>query len=946
MASFRYQQGDRPLDGFTIEQAVGRGGFGEVYYALSDSGRQVAIKAVQNYEDIELRGIGHVMNLKSPHLVSVFDIKHNGAGDPFVIMEYISGQSLRDIIDQSPGGLGEAKAAYFLREMAKGISYLHDCGVVHRDLKPHNVFYEDGIVKVGDYSLSKLMATSHRTGHTMTVGSVHYMAPEISMGRYDKTVDIYALGIMLYEMLTGEPPFRGESMGEILMRHMSGDVDVSALQQPFRDVVSKALAKDPDERYQTADEMASAVFGDEHIQNSVAGFAPEDLSIVARRATEKAIGGHPPNHQQLKQQPSPAVGNRPVIRNIQSAVETPTVLTGSYYEPNRSHTSRSFMYLMGRLFGQFAALSAILPARHKMDKRLFFRSEKEQQQSPDRISRTLRISLAMFVMAVLTAFGLIADQSLPNRGSQFVPGLMAIQFFVISAAIGASTLVHKLFPVKSLAEHRAYNKNASNALQSDSYVARAVAVRMVAAVGIFFLGGMLQLFDPRVSTGAGPLIACALIFDWRHFMSSARPSRIMVVPILITMIVGILGGDGLTAPLTMALSAVIGIQVLFPHSLPAKKRAEAEYDVFGTISMVAASEETSSQTPTAQREYGKSKLQDSSPFIEAAAPAHLMNAQRAVAPERTASESESNEPVRKEQDSSRGVGSPISPTTRPQALALALAGFPTGICGLHRFASGRKVSGFFYLFSYGFLGIGQLIDVVMIALGSFRDSAERPVLAWSWQQSDRTIMHPQDQPVPVNQYSSISPPRVGLGTRLVYFLGTILMVGVMASGAFMALRIPYLIEGGLIPDINPQQIEREIFGVPDWPELVETTNAICLLTLSLLSGTCLFACRSRFGLAHMLRVPLALFGICGAFRLMHMAVSSLNLNILRKGIEDENIGILLREILHGSEMGAVIPGTILLAASMFVLAWPPAPTKVEDSQNQSKPKSADELLSV
>ena len=75
MPSFRYKHGDRPLDGFTVEHAVGRGGFGEVYLAVSDSGRPVALKAVQNFEDIELRGIGHCMNLKSPQLVTIFDVK-------------------------------------------------------------------------------------------------------------------------------------------------------------------------------------------------------------------------------------------------------------------------------------------------------------------------------------------------------------------------------------------------------------------------------------------------------------------------------------------------------------------------------------------------------------------------------------------------------------------------------------------------------------------------------------------------------------------------------------------------------------------------------------------------------------------------------------------------------------------------------------------------------
>src|SRR5512144_1291211 len=130
MWQFQYKHGDRPLEGYTIQRAIGRGGFGEVYYAVSDSGREVALKVIQGYEQIELRGVGQCMNLKSPHLVTIFDVRRNAAGKSFVIMEYVSGPSLRQLLDESPAGLGPQKAAYFLREIAKGLTALHDCGIV------------------------------------------------------------------------------------------------------------------------------------------------------------------------------------------------------------------------------------------------------------------------------------------------------------------------------------------------------------------------------------------------------------------------------------------------------------------------------------------------------------------------------------------------------------------------------------------------------------------------------------------------------------------------------------------------------------------------------------------------------------------------------------------------------------------------------------------------
>ncbi len=280
--AYTFKHGDRPLDEYTIQRAVGRGGFGEVYYAMSDGGREVALKYLRENPQVELRGVGHCINLKSPHLVSIFDVKKNADDDYFIIMEYCSGPSLRDLLIAEPNGFGVEKAAFFAREIGKGLAYLHERGIVHRDLKPANIFYDDGYVKIGDYGLSKFISVSRHSAQTASVGTVHYMAPEIGSGNYSRGVDIYALGVMLYEMLCGKVPFEGSSMAEVLMKHLTSQPELDNLPQPFARVIRKALAKDPKDRYQTIEEMVDEMLAGEDIQRSLAGFSPRSLEGAVR----------------------------------------------------------------------------------------------------------------------------------------------------------------------------------------------------------------------------------------------------------------------------------------------------------------------------------------------------------------------------------------------------------------------------------------------------------------------------------------------------------------------------------------------------------------------------------------------------------------------------------------------------------------------------------------
>jgi hypothetical protein len=293
---FTFPPESRPLEGFTIKRAIYRGGFGEVYYGISDAGREVALKLLQNNSEVELRGVQQCLNLSHPNLVTIFDIRTDGDGDHWIVMEYIAGETLDRAIRRHPEGMPVEMVRKWLPGLVAGIGFLHSRGLVHRDLKPANVFMENGVVKVGDVGLSKFITPSRRSAQTQSVGTVYYMAPEVAKGRYGKEVDIYAVGVMLYEMLTGSVPFDGESTGEILMKHLTQKPDLSRLPPRLRDVIGKALNKDAEQRYRAMGDLErafeAAILGKREQVPNASSSSPASATFV--ETTGHRPAGTPP----------------------------------------------------------------------------------------------------------------------------------------------------------------------------------------------------------------------------------------------------------------------------------------------------------------------------------------------------------------------------------------------------------------------------------------------------------------------------------------------------------------------------------------------------------------------------------------------------------------------------------------------------------------------------
>ncbi len=253
---------------YCIKSLIGQGGMADVYLAFDQIlNREVAIKVLRDKladDPVAVvrfqREASAASKLSHPNVVDIYDVGE-ADGCHYIVMEYVRGQTLKQLISRR-GALDYHEAIGIMHQLTSAIALAHAHHIIHRDIKPQNVLVkDDGTVKITDFGIAVATNSVQLTYYNTVMGSAHYLAPESAQGKEPNgQIDIYSLGIVFYELLTGEVPFRGSTPTEIALKHLREPLPYPRLFNPsipqsVENIVIKATAKDVDERYKYADEM-------------------------------------------------------------------------------------------------------------------------------------------------------------------------------------------------------------------------------------------------------------------------------------------------------------------------------------------------------------------------------------------------------------------------------------------------------------------------------------------------------------------------------------------------------------------------------------------------------------------------------------------------------------------------------------------------------------------
>ena len=261
-------KGQKINDRYEIIKTIGEGGMANVYLANDTIlDRKVAIKVLRGDLSNDEKFIRRfkrealsVSNLSHPNIVEVYDVGEED-GNYYIVMEYIEGKTLKQLL-QKRGALTLNEVIDIMTQLTDGLAHAHEAYIIHRDIKPQNIMIEDnGLVKITDFGIAMALNSTQLTQTNSVMGSVHYLPPEQANGK-GSTVksDIYSLGILMYELLTGSVPFKGDTAVEIALKHMKEKVPSIRKQNPtipqsVENIVLKATAKNPKNRYDNVRDM-------------------------------------------------------------------------------------------------------------------------------------------------------------------------------------------------------------------------------------------------------------------------------------------------------------------------------------------------------------------------------------------------------------------------------------------------------------------------------------------------------------------------------------------------------------------------------------------------------------------------------------------------------------------------------------------------------------------
>lgn len=281
-------------DRYEILEVIGTGGMAVVYKAMCHRlNRYVAVKILRdelaNDEEFRKRfqtEAQAVAMLSHPNIVSVYDVSHSD-GVEYIVMELIEGVTLMQYMKKK-GALGWKEALHFAVQISKALEHAHEKGIVHRDIKPQNIMIlKDGTIKVADFGIAALESAQEKKSD-QTVGSVHYIAPEQARGEQpDPRSDIYSLGVVMYEMLTGKMPYDGDTAEQVAMKHITGHpVPPQELNPDIPEelaaITLKAMNSDINARYQSASELLRDLedFRKQQAAANLGSGSDEDVEIL------------------------------------------------------------------------------------------------------------------------------------------------------------------------------------------------------------------------------------------------------------------------------------------------------------------------------------------------------------------------------------------------------------------------------------------------------------------------------------------------------------------------------------------------------------------------------------------------------------------------------------------------------------------------------------------